>query len=149
MPGSGNASELERAHQAPFVDTFQQSRSHDPMHFDGGANSLTREPISLHEEREHRGLTIEHKQTMQTKRTNRSSFAVNFLAAPASSLSRNTRCKLASTTRKSSCEKALAARIPWFAVAHGCTRLHSFAAPLAVSCSDCASRDGAGNAQLV
>src|SRR5262249_13357968 len=78
----GNASELEFAHQAPFVDTLQQSWSHDPVHFDGGANSLTREPISLREERVHRGLTFEHKQTKQTKRANRSSFVVNSTARP-------------------------------------------------------------------
>src|SRR5262249_30227387 len=79
---SGNASELEFVHQAPFVDTLQQSWSHDPVHFDGGANSLTREPISLREERVHRGLTFEHKHTKQTKRANRFSLVVSSTARP-------------------------------------------------------------------
>jgi hypothetical protein len=38
---SGDASELEFTQEAPFVDALQQSRPHDPVHFDGGANDLT------------------------------------------------------------------------------------------------------------
>jgi hypothetical protein len=38
---NGNASYLELANEAPFVDTLQQSWPHDSVYFDGCADDVT------------------------------------------------------------------------------------------------------------
>ncbi len=60
--------------QTVLVNALQQSGPHDPVHLDGGTNDLTREAVSLFEERMHfvafalKTNTFEQKKTKETKK---------------------------------------------------------------------------------